>query len=164
MALFATLPAGSGKFTPLFPNLVLRWSVDGMGLVFEDPSSNFLLVWNGEFVDQAIEYAPGLFTQVLPRYTGELVRPGPTAPSFTDYPFGLGFRFEIERYPTGNSGYAFPASFNGSQGGPTYHRDRAYSTHDTGDTRRFLTWPPLRSMVRVFARVSGATWASWLCG
>jgi hypothetical protein len=147
LALYPIFPAGSGKITPRFPNLVLRWDVDGLGIVFEDTSSNFLLVWNADTVPRAVQYSPGLFTQVLVEHTGELVKPGPTTFNFQTYPGDIGYAFEIERYPTSSSTYGFPPSYLESGPGVSYwNRDKGYITHKTGPERRMVTWPPLRGM------------------
>lgn len=152
MALFQDMQAGSGKISPIWPNLVFRFSTDGLGLVFEDPSTSppFLLVWNADFIDRAIEYSPGLFTPVLRAHTaadlvggsGGLIAPGPSSFAFKSYPLALGFDFEIDRYPTDQSGYGFPSTYLNGR----WNRDTTYKTDDTSDSRRYCTWPPLRGM------------------
>src|SRR5687767_5411814 len=104
MALYQPQPTGSGKLTPVWPDLVLRFSTDGFGLVFEDPVNNFLLVWNADYINRAIEYSPGLFTPVLVAHTattagtggpGGLINPGPATWNFSK---ALPFEFEKDIY------------------------------------------------------------------
>lgn len=153
MALFNVAPAGSGILTPIWPNLTFRFSTDGLGLVFEDSSSGFLLVWNADYLPRAIEYSPGLFTPVLVEHTayhvdGQLsgwLGAGPPTWSFQSYPAALGYDFEIDRHVTDKSSYGFPTKYTGSSA-PSWDRDSDWNTHQTGGGRRFLTWPPLRGM------------------
>ncbi len=151
MALFTRASAGSGILTPIWPTLTFRYSTDGLGLVFEDPSSGFLLVWNADYLPRAIEYSPGLFTPVLVEHTafhldGQLngwLGEGPTGPSFKSYPNAIAFDAEIPRYATEASPWGFPAKYTGSSS-PTWDRDSDWNTHTTGAGRRWITWPPLR--------------------
>lgn len=148
MALFQPMPTGSGKLTPIFPNLVLRFSTDGLGLVFEDTSLDFLLVMNGDYLDRAIEYSPGLFTPVLHKHTavtvggggaiGGLIRPGPTSASFKSYPEGLPYDFEVDKIPTANSPYGFPPNYT------DFGHDSNWDPNQPGDGRRSVTAPPFR--------------------
>lgn len=139
MALFATAPAGSGVLTPIFPDLKFRWSTDGLGEVYEDLVDGFLVVWNADMVDRAIEYSPGLFTPVIVRHTGHVVSWGANLPDLKPWPLGLAADFERNRYPV--SIISWPVNYN------RWQYDTAYNTHTTGDSRRSLTWGPMRAML-----------------
>jgi hypothetical protein len=151
VALFTRAPAGSGILTPIWPTLTFRYSTDGLGLVFEDPSSGFLLVWNADYLPRAIEYSPGLFTPVLVEHTAFNIEgvlngwlgEGPTVANFKSYPQAIAYDAEITRYATEASEWGFPTKYTGS-GSPTWDRDSDWNTHTTGSGRRWITWPPLR--------------------
>lgn len=154
MALFTKAAAGSGILSPIWPNLTMRFSTDGLGLVFEDPSSGFLLVWNADYVARAIEYSPGLFTPTLVAHTafhvdGQLngwLGEGPTTWNFKSYPQALAYDVEVPRYATAASPWAFPSKYTGSSS-PSWDRESDWNTHNTGAGRRWITWPPMRGIL-----------------
>lgn len=143
--------------SPLFPNLTLSYSYDGYGLVFSDPSHNFLYVFNGDCVDRAIQLTQFGTTGVIKSFGGAPYTTfvGPSAWTFKTYPGGLAYGFEIDRYATAASEYPFPSDYvgtwNGSKSNPTwgqldYAHDPNFDTHNTGDNRRFVSWGPLRAL------------------
>jgi hypothetical protein len=164
MALFTTMPTGSGGISPLFPNLVFRFSTDGLGLVFEDTSLDFLLVWNADTIARQIEYSPGLFTDTLVEHTAchkegllnGLIRPGPTTWDFNRCK--IPFDFEIDRYPTEASSFGFPPDYTVFD-----NDDQNTNTHTTGDGRRFNTYPPLRGIrYHTNSAKQGEAWTAML--
>jgi hypothetical protein len=162
MALFQTAAAGSGIISPLWPDLTLSYTYDGLGLVFSCPSHNFLYVWNGvpdddgtgppdgfggHCLGRRVQYAQGLFTQWIPKFGGAWIGAlnGPKTWKLLSYPRGLGFDFAQKNHATDRSPYAFPNNY--TSGNSDISMDRNYDTNNTGDGRRAVTWPPLRALV-----------------
>lgn len=162
MALFQVAAAGSGILSPIWPDLTLTYTYDGLGLLFACPSHNFLYVFNGDSTDdgsgppngiggtcpgRSLQYAPGLFTGWVPQFGGKplLGLNGPKLWNLRSYPRGLGFDFVQDLTPTQKSEYPFPATYTG--GNSNYSRDPNYDTNNTGDGRRHVTWPPLRALL-----------------
>lgn len=157
MALFSNAAAGSGIISPIWPDLTLSYTYDGLGLVFSCPSHNFLYVFNGIPDDDGtgppgqqgrrVQYANGLFTPWIPKFGGAYILglTGPRTWKLMSYPRGLGFDFLQSNHATDRSEYGFPASY--TSGTSNLSLDQNYDTNNTGDGRRAVSWPPLRALI-----------------
>jgi hypothetical protein len=162
VALFQTAPAGSGIISPIWPDLTLSYTYDGLGLIFSCPSHSFLYVFNGvpdddgtgppdglggKCAGRRVQYANGLFTPWIPKFGGAYILglTGPKTWKLLSYPKGLGFDFAQRVHATDRSPYGFPTTY--TSGNSNLSLDQNYDTNNTGDGRRAVSWPPLRALL-----------------
>jgi hypothetical protein len=175
VALFQTAPAGSGIISPIWPDLTLSYTYDGLGLIFSCPSHNFLYVFNGvpdddgtgppdnlggHCLGRKVQYAAGLFTPWIPKFGGAYILglTGPKTWKLLSYPRGLGFDFFQKNHATDRSPYGFPSSYTSGNGNLSL--DQNYDTNNTGDGRRAVSWPPLRALL--YSKDGALQQSAWL--